>query len=1055
MPYLLHVALLLALCYISYVLLLKKETFYQLNRSILLASMIMIFLLPLLHVPPTWSLRLSLGLNFGNNPENCEPIAPQPVAAVVPPPSPPVAPPPPITPIKPMQLKTDGVHLQVEKEDKNVIETGTIIQSKTQKKISSEENKFITYINSNWSQILIYGYLLGILIFGLNFLIQCIGLLFMRLKNPMIKDGKFTIVELSDDRPPFSFFNHIFINPTQYEWETYEQILEHEKIHAAQKHSLDILLAEVLKIAQWFNPFAWWYRRAVEDNLEYLTDSVMLHRGTRRESYQMNLLKVAVPHHPLTLGTNYNQSTLKQRIKMMNIKKSSLASSWKYLFLLPVLGLSILTLNDVTAKDKNTSFTVIDNLDKKDKKKDKDKDKTKTKDKSKAKADNKTPGDLELGNIEYINVQEKRAKILTRDGKKINFQHNGKGLIYNQQDTFKVIIAGDEGGVIVINEDGFKMRVSGEGESGFININEEDGFKMNLSEGTDNAFIDIDENGFKMEFSEDGEGGFININEQDGFKMKLSEDGKNFIKIDKNGFKFNFDTDDDDDSGSFNFNSNDHPDLEDAYWRLKVKGDKIHISISQNGSGHNWMMSRTLPRSEFPTLPEGDDVAFDVSNESGKITFMGDIQNGKGEGELKFEPNEEFRSYLESQGFTRIKDNDMFHFVFIDMNRAYIQYLKDAGFNSLSTKDLRALGHHDIGQKEFKRNLKVYADYGFNNMDIDDMIQFHIHDVTPEYIRGLRDAGFDDLDTRDIVQFAIHDVDAAYITEIRDAGFTDLGTRDIIQFAIHDVDARYAKEIADYGFADISNRDIIQFAIHDVDGDFVTQLRDMGYDDLSTNEIVQFAIHDVDARYIQEIRDNGFADMSANEIVQFAIHDVDTDFIKDVRDMGYTDLSDRDIVQFAIHDVDARYIREIREAGFTDISARDIVQFSIHDVDTGYLKELRDLGFNDLDTRDVIQFAIHDVDARFVAEMKDKGYDNLSSRDLTQLSIHDVDSNYINNLEDVGYKNVDVRDLIQMKIHGVDARFVQKMQDRGYENLSPRDLIDKKIHGYGKGDGRK
>jgi hypothetical protein len=57
MPYVLHAASILACCLIFYKLLLQKETFYQLNRYVLLACLVLSFSLPLLPVPQQFSLH--------------------------------------------------------------------------------------------------------------------------------------------------------------------------------------------------------------------------------------------------------------------------------------------------------------------------------------------------------------------------------------------------------------------------------------------------------------------------------------------------------------------------------------------------------------------------------------------------------------------------------------------------------------------------------------------------------------------------------------------------------------------------------------------------------------------------------------------------------------------------------------------------------------------------------------------------------------------------------------------------------------------------------------
>src|SRR5688572_5198754 len=129
--------------------------------------------------------------------------------------------------------------------------------------------------NIDWVGIVFTVYWLGVGIFLVNFLVQIIVLLYRAYSRPVIKDGKFRIVELSGDKAPCSFGNNIFINPEKYDWDTYNQILQHEKVHIRQGHTMDILIAELVLIFQWFNPFAWLYRREVESNLEFLTDDHM------------------------------------------------------------------------------------------------------------------------------------------------------------------------------------------------------------------------------------------------------------------------------------------------------------------------------------------------------------------------------------------------------------------------------------------------------------------------------------------------------------------------------------------------------------------------------------------------------------------------------------------------------------------------------------------------------------------------------------------------------------------------------------------------------------
>jgi len=305
--YIVSVALILFACLVFYQVLLHKETFFRLNRFMLLACLVLAFALPLIHVPQQWSFRKA---GTVLNPASFLPAE-----------------------------TVTGQPVPIHSDTPSAIQKNDSVQ--TQKSIFRD----LSFID-----VLVWVYWIGVAIFGVNFIVQLLTLIYRSYSLPFIQDGRFRIVELSGDQAPCSFANSIFINPEKYEWETYSQILLHEKIHIEQGHSYDIVLAEVALIFQWFNPFAWLYRKAVEDNLEFLTDNELLaHKEVDPGSYQLSLVKVSAPHFPVSLTTNYNQSILKKRLIMMNAKKSNLNTTWKYLFILPVLIVCVCFLNEPSA----------------------------------------------------------------------------------------------------------------------------------------------------------------------------------------------------------------------------------------------------------------------------------------------------------------------------------------------------------------------------------------------------------------------------------------------------------------------------------------------------------------------------------------------------------------------------------------------------------------------------------------------------------------------------------------------------------------------------------
>src|SRR5436190_11167891 len=314
LPYIINVAVILLACLAFYKLLLRRETFYKVNRFFLIACLAISFALPLVQVPQQFSLR-------------------KPATAVIQQPS----------LIVTEQVQQSPPNVKQDAKNTDAADNGT------QPGAAKAENSGFSFAQlMNW---LFWIYWFGVIVFGVSFLFQLVLLLVRAYRNPVIIDGPYRIVEVSGDKAPCSFGNNIFINPEKYEWETYNQILLHEKIHIREKHTIDIVIAELLLIFQWFNPFAWIYRREIESNLEFLTDDQLMQREKLdKKRYQLSLVQVSAPHLPLSLTTNYNQSILKTRIAMMNKKRSNLHTAWKYFFLLPVFAFLACLLNEPVAK---------------------------------------------------------------------------------------------------------------------------------------------------------------------------------------------------------------------------------------------------------------------------------------------------------------------------------------------------------------------------------------------------------------------------------------------------------------------------------------------------------------------------------------------------------------------------------------------------------------------------------------------------------------------------------------------------------------------------------
>ncbi|MCC3154211.1 M56 family metallopeptidase [Hymenobacter sp. BT770] len=141
---------------------------------------------------------------------------------------------------------------------------------------------------------------------------------------------------------PFSFWRTIYLNPLQHAGAELAAVLRHEQVHVRQWHTLDVLLAQVAQAMAWCNPAAWLLRRALLDNLEYLADHAALQTGLDRQAYQYSLLRLSQGVAGPSLVSHFTFPTLKNRVIMMNSPASALAQTGRYLLALPLaVGLAV------------------------------------------------------------------------------------------------------------------------------------------------------------------------------------------------------------------------------------------------------------------------------------------------------------------------------------------------------------------------------------------------------------------------------------------------------------------------------------------------------------------------------------------------------------------------------------------------------------------------------------------------------------------------------------------------------------------------------------------
>ncbi len=198
-------------------------------------------------------------------------------------------------------------------------------------------NKAILEEPLNWNYIF-SGIYLAISFVLLLFIISNLYSFYKLINNKKVEIKKpFALVDIQENINPFSFFKYIIFNSELYSKVELENILNHEKVHSREKHSIDVLIAKIFCAVFWYNPFVWLYKKAILQNLEFIADQKAIENIEDKKAYQMTLLKVVTDHNCLSITNNFYQSLIKKRIVMLNKNQSKKSNLWKYTLVIPAL----------------------------------------------------------------------------------------------------------------------------------------------------------------------------------------------------------------------------------------------------------------------------------------------------------------------------------------------------------------------------------------------------------------------------------------------------------------------------------------------------------------------------------------------------------------------------------------------------------------------------------------------------------------------------------------------------------------------------------------------
>lgn len=211
-----------------------------------------------------------------------------------------------------------------------------------------------TNSSSSYIPMILWGiYGLGVFVFGVKFVRNLLNITGRIRKNPKSKVANATLVLMKEDVNPHSFWHYIFFNRKRFESGTIpKEVIWHEKVHVQQRHSLDILIVEVLKIFFWFHPLVYFAKSTIKLNHEFLADQTVLQKGVLPSVYQNVLLAFSTTHNAFQLTSAFSYLSIKKRFIVMKSHTSKYVFAGRIALLVPVVAFTLYSFSSRTIVQK-------------------------------------------------------------------------------------------------------------------------------------------------------------------------------------------------------------------------------------------------------------------------------------------------------------------------------------------------------------------------------------------------------------------------------------------------------------------------------------------------------------------------------------------------------------------------------------------------------------------------------------------------------------------------------------------------------------------------------
>jgi beta-lactamase regulating signal transducer with metallopeptidase domain len=246
------------------------------------------------------------------------------------------------------------------------------------------------------------------------------------------------------------------------------------------------------------------------------------------------------------------------------------------------------------------------------------------------------------------------------------------------------------------------------------------------------------------------------------------------------------------------------------------------------------------------------------------------------------------------------------------------------------------------------------------------------------YIDGMKAGGLGDLTVDQLIAMKIQDVTPEYVREMKEQGL-DADANNLIAMRVQGVTPEYIRDLRASGLNPDQNQ-IIALKVQGADSEYYRGLKEAGIQP-DVNTLIGLKVQGVTPEYVRELRAAGLT-VTADQVIALKVQDVSPEYLKGLHEQGIDPRAD-DAIAMRVQDVTPEYVRAIRALGLKP-TVNELVAMRVQDVTPEYIKALQSAGFN-LGVNDIISAKVQDVTPEFIERAQKHGFKDLTLQKLIQL----------------------------------------------------------------------